>query len=61
VDFLEDASINFLIVVALGWTAKKRARVGMALAAILLVPGIATIWTAWEKFNTPVVLLRHKR
>lgn len=53
VDFLEDASVNLLILVALGWTAKYRARVGMALACILLVPGLATLWTAWEKFNVP--------
>jgi Co/Zn/Cd efflux system component len=53
VDFLEDASINLLILAALGWTARPRARLGMALAAILLVPGIATLWTAWEKLNTP--------
>lgn len=54
IDFLEDASINLLILVALGWSAHKRARVGMALAGILLVPGLATLWTAWEKFNLPV-------
>lgn len=54
VDFLEDASINLLIAVALGWSARNRARVGMALAGILLVPGLATIWTAWQKFMTPV-------
>ncbi|MFE1598019.1 cation transporter [Methylobacterium sp. ID0610] len=54
IDFLEDASINLLILVALGWSARNRARVGMALALILLVPGLATLWTAWEKFNTPV-------
>jgi Co/Zn/Cd efflux system component len=53
IDFLEDASITFLIIVALGWTARNRARVGMALAGILLVPGLATLWTAWEKFNIP--------
>lgn len=53
IDFLEDASINFLIIVALGWTARNRARVGMALAGILLVPGLATLWTAWQKFNIP--------
>jgi Co/Zn/Cd efflux system component len=53
IDFPEDASVNFLILVALGWTARKRARVGMALAGILLVPGFATLWTAWEKFNMP--------
>lgn len=54
VDFLEDASINLLIAVALGWSARNRARVGMALAGILLVPGLATLWTAWQKFMTPV-------
>jgi Co/Zn/Cd efflux system component len=53
IDFLEDASINFLILFALGWTARRRARVGMVLAAILLMPGAATLWTAWEKFNLP--------
>jgi Co/Zn/Cd efflux system component len=53
VDFLEDASVNILILIAVGWTVRNRARVGMALAALLLVPGIATLWTAWEKFNTP--------
>src|SRR5215204_4029034 len=54
VDFLEDASINLLILMALGWSAGTRARVGMALAAILLVPGLATLWTAWQKFSVPV-------
>lgn len=54
IDFLEDASVNLLIVAALGWSARNRARVGMALALILLVPGIATLWTAWAKFNVPV-------
>jgi Co/Zn/Cd efflux system component len=49
IDFLEVASIYFLILVALGWAAPKRARVGMLLAAILLVPGLATLWTAWQK------------
>ncbi len=53
VDFLEDASVNLLILAALGWSLKRRAYVGMALAGILLVPAIATIGTAWEKFNHP--------
>ncbi|MDX2142891.1 MAG: cation transporter [Rhodospirillaceae bacterium] len=55
VDFLEDTAVNLLILVALGWSAKKRARVGMGLAAVLLVPGLATIWTAWNQFAAPVV------
>ena len=50
IDFLEDASINFLILTALGWGARNRARIGMVLAIILLIPGAATLWTAWEKF-----------
>jgi Co/Zn/Cd efflux system component len=54
VDFLEDASVNFLIAIALGWSATSRARVGMALAGILLIPGLATLWTAWEKFMVPL-------
>lgn len=54
IDFLEDASINFLIFVALSWSVRTRARVGMLLAGILLVPGLATLWTAWDKFNHPV-------
>ena len=54
IDFLEDASVNFLIAIALGWSATSRARVGMALAGILLIPGLATLWTAWEKFLVPL-------
>lgn len=53
VDFLEDASVNFLIVLALAWKARHRARLGMGLALLLLVPGIATLWTAWDKLLMP--------
>ena len=51
VDFLEDASINLLIFFGLGWSARRRAKLGMVLAAILLVPGLATVWTAWTNFS----------
>jgi Co/Zn/Cd efflux system component len=54
IDFLEDTSVNFLIAIALAWSAARRARVGMALAGILLVPGLATLWTAWEKLMAPL-------
>ena len=53
IDFLEDASVNFLVLVALGWTVQRRAGVGMFLALLLLVPGIATGWMAWQKFLAP--------
>jgi len=54
IDFLEDASVNFLILLALEWSAAARSRTGMALAGILLVPGLSTLWMAWHKFNLPV-------
>lgn len=54
VDFLEDTSVNLLILIGLGWSVRSRAKLGMVLAGILLVPGIATLWTAWSKFNVPV-------
>src|SRR4029450_9116898 len=54
IDFLEDTSVNFLILIALGWGARNRSPVGMVLAGILLIPGLATLWTAWDKFLLPV-------
>jgi Co/Zn/Cd efflux system component len=54
IDFLEDASVNLLIAIALGWSATYRARLGMVLAGILLIPGLATLWTAWGKFMAPM-------
>lgn len=54
VDFLEDAAVNFLIFAALGWSARRRARVGMTLAGMLLIPALALLWTLWQKFSAPV-------
>jgi Co/Zn/Cd efflux system component len=54
IDFLEDASVNALILLALRWSAQRRATVGIVLAGILLAPGVATVWTAWQKFLLPV-------
>ena len=54
VDFLEDAAVNFLIFAALGWSMRRRARVGMALAGILLVPALAFVWALWRKYADPV-------
>lgn len=52
IDFLEDASLSFLIVVALDWSAVWRARLGMALAGVLLLPALATVWALWNKYAT---------
>lgn len=54
IDFLEDAAVNLLIVIATTWSVRNRARVGMLLAGILLIPGLATLWMAWQKFNIPI-------
>jgi Co/Zn/Cd efflux system component len=52
IDFLEDTAVNGLILLALGWSLQARSRVGLLLAGLLLVPGIATLVTAWQQFNT---------
>jgi Co/Zn/Cd efflux system component len=54
IDFLEDASVNLLILIGLGWSIYARSRLGMGLAVLLLVPGLATLWTAWTSFSDPV-------
>lgn len=54
IDFLEDTAINLLIAASLAWTSIRRAKVGMALAGILLIPGVATLWMAWIKLNAPL-------
>jgi Co/Zn/Cd efflux system component len=53
VDFLEDASVNFLVAVAIAWPPRRRARVGMVLSGLLLVPALAALWTAWQKLAAP--------
>lgn len=53
-DFLEDASVNLLILLAMGWSAKRRARIGMVMAGILLLPALAFFWTVWQKAIDPV-------
>lgn len=54
IDFLEDASVNILILLALGWSLRAKANVGRLLALVLLAPAVATLWTAWQKFSQPV-------
>ena len=54
IDFLEDASINALILLALAWSAPRRAVVSKVLAGIIMIPGLATVWMAWQKFAVPM-------
>ena len=53
-DFLEDAAVNLLIVVALGWSVRARALVGMALAGLMVIPALAFVLMLWVKFTAPV-------
>jgi len=55
VDFLEDAAVNFLIFMALAWTARRRALAGSLLSGVLLLPAIAFLWALWSKFQDPGV------
>ena len=52
IDFLEDASVNFLIFYALYFSLEKRVKVSITLAIIMLFPGLATIWAVWNQILT---------
>ena len=54
IDFLEDTALNLLILLAMGWSASSRSTVAKLLAAIILIPGLATLWMTWQKFTLPV-------
>ena len=53
IDFLEDASVNILIALAIGWSVTKRKVVSNFLALLLLVPGIAFVWNAIHQIASP--------
>jgi Co/Zn/Cd efflux system component len=54
IDFLEDAFVDLLIVVALGWSVRWRVRTAIFLAILIFVPGLSALWTAWRKIAEPV-------
>ena len=49
IDFLEDASVNFLIFFTLYFTLEKRVVISIILATIMLIPVLATIWAVWNQ------------
>ena len=55
IDFLEDASVNILIFVALGWSLAARRRLSRFFALLLLVPAISVIISTIYKINNPTV------
>ncbi len=54
IDFLEDAALNGLILLAAGWSTRSRSTVAKFLALIILIPGLATLWMTWQKIALPV-------
>ena len=54
VDFLEDATLNLLALLAIGWSLRTRGRIAVLLALLLLAPSVAALWTAGQKFLDPV-------
>lgn len=49
IDFIEDASINFLIFFAVSLTKIKKARISILLSIIMLLPGITALWAIWQQ------------
>ncbi len=56
-DFVEDATMNLLVLVAVGLSPLVRARMGFALAGVLLLPAVAFVVTLVHKLTgaSPVV------
>ena len=53
VDFFEDASVNILIALAIGWSLARRKAVSYFLALLLFIPGVAFLWSAVSQFLEP--------
>lgn len=53
IDFLEDASVNFLILLAIGWSLSSRKLISYLFAGLLLIPGISFLWNAIQKVLDP--------
>jgi Co/Zn/Cd efflux system component len=56
IDFLEDASINLLVVFAIGLSAAHRRLAGLGFAALLMVPSLAAVWTVYLKLKNPTLV-----
>ncbi len=53
IDFLEDASLNILIFVAMGWSLLARKRLSKFFALLLLVPAISVLISTIYEINNP--------
>ena len=53
IDFLEDASVNILIFIGLGWGLVARKHLSRVFALLLLIPAISVLITTVYKINNP--------
>ena len=53
IDFLEDASVNILIFLALGWSLVARKRLSKFFSLLLLVPAFSVLITTLYEINNP--------
>lgn len=53
IDFLEDASVNILIFVAMGWSLLARKRLSKFFAILLLVPAISVLISTIYQIQNP--------
>ena len=51
IDFIEDASINFLIFFAISLTLTKKAKISILLSLIMLLPGVTALWAVWQQIS----------
>ena len=49
IDFIEDASINFLIFFAISLTLAKKAKVSIILSIIMVLPALMALWAIWQQ------------
>ena len=52
-DFAEDATVAILVLVALGWSRRRRARLGMVLSGVLLLPLLGFVYGLYQKVTAP--------
>jgi Co/Zn/Cd efflux system component len=53
IDFLEDASVNILIFIGLGWSLIARKRLSRFFALLLMIPAVSVIISTVYKINNP--------
>lgn len=51
IDFIEDASINFLIYFAITLTIIKKAKISILLSIIMLIPGFTALWAVGQQIQ----------